>query len=344
VIPALRRIVGFGPHDLLRDPPPAGMQLVSCRNLLVHLRPDAQAQVIASLAAALEPGGHLLLGPGEAVPPGDLRFASVDGRARLYCRQQAAAPEHASPTAMAPPPAGRSLAVATGAARSRERRDQRLTAAQELLLDRYVPPSLLVDEAGQVVHSFGDAGAWLAPASGRPSLDLLDMVVEPLRAPLATAITEVRRTGRPLTLRGLLLGNGDALLQRLVVEAPPAGPDGHRSLLVSFDDRPEGPSWPDPVMRALVDTAADAVAVAAGPDRTLLALNPAMREALAAAAAAPPAEGDPLDQALACLLQKGAAPDLVPGTRTTPGGRTLTLTAVPDTDTLILRLALPTDA
>jgi two-component system CheB/CheR fusion protein len=342
-VPALRRIVGFATNDLLRDPPPTGKHLVSCRNLLVHLRPDAQAGVLAGLATSLEPGGHLLLGLDEAVPPGDLRFTSVDDRARLYRRRRAAGPAHASPAAAAPPRAGRSLAVATGAARSRERRDQRLTAAQELLLDRYVPPSLLVDEAGQVVHSFGDAGAWLAPASGHPGLDLLDMVVEPLRAPLAAAITEVRRTGLPLTLDRLPLGKGDAVLQRMVLEVPPAGPDGHRSLLVSFDDRPELPSRPDPVIRALVDTAPDAVAVAAGPDRALLALNSAMRDALAAAAVDPPGEGDPLDHVLACFRTQHAGPTLVPGSWTTPDGRTLELRTLPDTDTLILRLALPTD-
>jgi two-component system CheB/CheR fusion protein len=344
VIPALQRIVGFAPHDLLRDPPPTGMHLVSCRKLLVHLRPDAQNRLLASLAAALEPGGHLLLGVEETVPAGDGRFATVDEPARLF-RRRAATPERAGLAAAAPAPPARRLAVATGAPRSRERRDQRLTTVQELLLDRYVPPSLLVDEAGQVVHSFGDAGAWLAPASGRASLDLLNMVAEPLRAPLAGAITEVRRTGRPLTLTGLPLGHGDAVLQRLLVEAPPAGPDGHRSLLVSFDDRPEPVPGhgPDPVLRALIDTAPDAVAVAAGPDHTLTALNPAMRDALAAASATPPAEGDPLDHLLACLLPAGSERSgAVPASWTTRSGHSLNLTAVPDTDTLIVRLTLPT--
>ena len=238
--PAVRRAMTFSPHDLLREPPFSRLQLISCRNLLGYLEPEAQERVVLSFAACLVPGGHLLLGANETVAGHEESFARLDPAVPLYRRKRGAtAIDRGSMVATALPAPGPPLTVAPGRTAPRERRDLRLTMAHELLLDRYVPPSLLVDEAGQVIHCFGDAGAYLKPPRGRPSLAVLDMVKDPLRAPLASAINRVKRTGRPMTLARLALGAGPGapVLPRLVVEAPSGRQDGQRCLLVSFDDR-----------------------------------------------------------------------------------------------------------
>ncbi len=249
---AVRRTITFSRHDLLRDPPVARVQLISCRNLLGYLEPAARDRVLAGFADALLPGGHLLLGSDETAARHDASFAALDLDLPLYRKKRgAAASERGSLVGAALPPPGPPLTVGPGRQPSRERRDQRLTMAHERLLDRYVPPSLLVDEAGQVIHCFGDAGPYLETPRGRPSLAVLDMVKEPLRAPLASAINRVERTGRPITLARLALARGpDApLLPRLVVDVPCGRQDGQRCLLVSFDDRPvanDGPQAADP--------------------------------------------------------------------------------------------------
>ncbi len=238
--PAVRRLITFSPHDALREPPFTRLQLISCRRLASLLAPELRDHLLQGFAAALLPGGHLLLGSGETIADHEASFAPLDPAVPLYRKKRGAtALDRGSMVATALPAAGPPLTVAPGRTPPRERRDLRLTMAHELLLDRYVPPSLLVDEAGQVIHCFGDAGAYLKAPRGRPSLAVLDMVKDPLRAPLASAINRVKRTGRPITLAGLALDrNTDAaVLPRLVVEAPGGRPDGQRCLLVSFDDR-----------------------------------------------------------------------------------------------------------
>jgi two-component system CheB/CheR fusion protein len=238
--PAVRRLLTFSPHDVLREPPFTRLQLISCRNLASLLAAEMRDRLMEGFASALLPGGHLLLGSGETAAEHEASFAPLDPVVPLYRKKRgAAAVDRGSMVATALPAAGPTLTVAPGRTPPRERRDLRLTMAHELLLDRYVPPSLLVDEAGQVIHCFGDAGAYLQPPRGRPSLAVLDMVKDPLRAPLASAINRVKRTGRPITLAGLALGrSADApVLPRLVVEAPSGRPDSQRCLLVSFDDR-----------------------------------------------------------------------------------------------------------
>lgn len=50
-------------RDLLREPPPPGaFDLVLCRNVAIYFEPPAQEALYAKLAAALRPGGVLMLG------------------------------------------------------------------------------------------------------------------------------------------------------------------------------------------------------------------------------------------------------------------------------------------
>ncbi len=335
VVAPLRRMLTLAAHDLLHDPPLADRHLVSCRNLLTCLEISAQARVTASLADALLPGGHLLLGPDETPTGRAERFAPLDARARLYRCSAAAtgATGRTLPAGPATAPArSPGLAVAAAGPARSERRDQRLTMAQELLLDRYVPPSLLVDDAGQIIHSFGDAGPWLKPPRGRASLALLDMVVAALEAPLADAVAEARRTGRPVHRTDLPLAAPAAdtaaapVLRRLSVEAPLVRPDGQRCLLVSFDDRPDtGRTDADAAARsatlataleallaALPEPLALALAPPGGPLR-LVAANPPMRAALGLAPGNPP--DTPPDTALAAALAaRRLAVQPLPGT------------------------------
>ena len=53
-------------RDLLREPPPPGaFDLVLCRNVTIYFEPPAQRAVYVKLAAALGPGGVLMLGASE---------------------------------------------------------------------------------------------------------------------------------------------------------------------------------------------------------------------------------------------------------------------------------------
>jgi two-component system CheB/CheR fusion protein len=70
VTPELRASIVFVVQDVLADPPFSRVDLVSCRNLLIYLKPDAQVKVIALLRFALRPRGILLLGSSET--PGDI--------------------------------------------------------------------------------------------------------------------------------------------------------------------------------------------------------------------------------------------------------------------------------
>ena len=64
----LTRTIQYRRLNLVADsPPPGRYDLVMCRNVMLYLAPAMKARVFAGLAAALRPGGLLVLGAGETV-------------------------------------------------------------------------------------------------------------------------------------------------------------------------------------------------------------------------------------------------------------------------------------
>ncbi len=66
--PELVKMVTFRRMNLVSDqPPPGRFDIVLCRNVLLYLSTDTKGQVFPKLAAALNPGGTLVMGAGETV-------------------------------------------------------------------------------------------------------------------------------------------------------------------------------------------------------------------------------------------------------------------------------------
>ncbi|GAA0214635.1 CheR family methyltransferase [Halobaculum roseum] len=77
--------VAFEPYDLIRDGPKDDMDLVFCRNLLIYIDSEYKGRLFETLRDSLRPGGYLVLGKTETVPP-DMReeFEPVAKRSRIY--------------------------------------------------------------------------------------------------------------------------------------------------------------------------------------------------------------------------------------------------------------------
>ena len=84
VVPELRELVVFTTQDVLADPPFSRLDLVSCRNLLIYLRPEAQERVLLLFDFALREGGILFLGGAETVAGLDDRFEPISKTHRIY--------------------------------------------------------------------------------------------------------------------------------------------------------------------------------------------------------------------------------------------------------------------
>jgi two-component system CheB/CheR fusion protein len=80
----LRRAVIFGRHDLIQDAPISRIDLLVCRNTLMYLNSETQAQVLARFSFALREGGYLLLGKAEMLLAHASLFTATDLKRRVF--------------------------------------------------------------------------------------------------------------------------------------------------------------------------------------------------------------------------------------------------------------------
>lgn len=88
--PELRALVHVERHDLLSEPAPArGLQLITCRNVVIYFDRPSQEPLIRRFHDALAPGGFLVLGKVETLMGASRAlFTAVDHRNRIFRRQE----------------------------------------------------------------------------------------------------------------------------------------------------------------------------------------------------------------------------------------------------------------
>ncbi|MFE8584231.1 CheR family methyltransferase [Sphingomonas sp. NCPPB 2930] len=148
----IRDMIRFSNHSLVKDPPFSRIDLVSCRNLLIYFDDRLQQSVLPLLHYALRPGGYLFLGPSESVGRFDHLFPAIDGHARLFERSPG------SPSYPIDLPGGTSRSIRRRGERGE--RDHGAPMGEESLaarriVDRYAPPSMVVDQDGGILAAFG---------------------------------------------------------------------------------------------------------------------------------------------------------------------------------------------
>src|SRR5207249_4826600 len=108
--------------------------------------------------------------------------------------------------------------------------------AEKLLVERYAPPSVIINGRGDILHIHGRTGAYLEPAPGQPRLNILAMAREGLRPLLTTAIHRAAmREDEVVQEEVQVKTNGDSVRVNVVVQKIVA-PETVRGLLrVSFE-------------------------------------------------------------------------------------------------------------
>ena len=242
VVPDLRAVVVFTTQDVLADPPFSRLDLISCRNLLIYLQPEAQERVLLLLHFALREGGILMLGASEAVGRLDDRFEPISKKQRIYRQIGRSRPGEvdfpigSGEGARAIWPGGTHSAAVRGI----NARD----LTQRLLLERYAPASVLINRKHECLYYSGPTDRYLQVAEGEPGRDLLAMAREGLRSKLRAAIQKASREHAHATATGAQTSFGGST-PTVRVEVDPVQRDGEELLLVSFFDEPAREQRPD---------------------------------------------------------------------------------------------------
>jgi two-component system CheB/CheR fusion protein len=251
VVRELRETVVFTGQSLLADAPFSRLDLVSCRNLLIYLSPEAQRKILSLFHFALREGGVLFLGSSETVGGVSDRFEPISKKHRIYRHVGRSRPGDVEfPRGSSDPVRMPAKGIAQ---QTTHRRLGFGELSQRALLDAYAPASVLINAKHEGLYYFGSADRYLKIVSGEDTRDVLAMAREGLRAKLRSAIQRAKEDKARVTVTGAQVKR-DGCVIGVSIAALPVESDGEGLLLVSFIDDPA----PELRSAAPNETAADA--------------------------------------------------------------------------------------
>ncbi|MHC5066522.1 MAG: PAS domain S-box protein, partial [Planctomycetota bacterium] len=236
----VRELCVFAKHDLTKDPPFSNLDLISCRNVLIYFGPVLQKRVIPVFHYSLKPAGFLMLGASEAVGQFSDLFSLQERKHKIHTKKPASA-VHAFdfPT--------RNQTLSEGVALEKQRQLAAKPGATvkkevDLLLEKYSPAGVVVNQGLKVIQIRGDIGPYLKLAPGEVSVDVLKMAREGLLPPLRKALEEAQRSGQRARKDGLRVGgrtNGDPCEISVEVHPLKAHDGEERCFFVLFESSDE---------------------------------------------------------------------------------------------------------
>ena len=181
----LRDTIIFSLHNVLRDPPFAKLDLITCRNLLIYLDRDLQKHVIKLFHYALNPGGYLFLGSSESIDSSDL-FEAIDKKKSIYKKTESKLINKGFPRLPF-----RSSGVKRTFSEPSKRDIRQLPNIEEVhrkFIAPWLPPSVIVNSEYSVEHTLGGGEEYLTFVAGRPTQDIFKVVRKELRFELRSAL------------------------------------------------------------------------------------------------------------------------------------------------------------
>jgi two-component system CheB/CheR fusion protein len=208
--------------------------------MLIYLQQPAQEKVLSLFHFALNHGGMLFLGPSESLGHLSHDFETIDKNWRIYRKytdSRMAATSKVQSARIGPASAG-SRRQAANPVTPRPHGPARYSVTQLLgtydtLLEELMPPSLLVDDQGELVHSFSGATRFLKLRDGRQGLETFEMVDPELKMVLMGGLPRALNEPSAIVFKGVHIG-GDIFKVTIRRVQNKHGPSTH--VLISFQE------------------------------------------------------------------------------------------------------------
>ena len=275
VLPDLRGAVVFTVQDLLSDPPFSRLDLVSCRNLMICLGPEAQPKAVALFHFSLREGGFLLLGSAETISEADGRFRMVQKSAHLYRHVGAKRPGDLCLADAAPGPCWPRVARADRVP-APSRQASLAELCRQTVLDLHAPAAVLCDARHECLYLLGSTDGYLQMPPGQVTADLVAMARGALRPRLRAALVQAKQTAtRVVAPGGRVVRDGHHV--PFTLDVRPLQHEGEALLLVCFVDAPrlsrQGTAGKTPTHDAIRDPARPSVSRVTELEREVAALR-----------------------------------------------------------------------
>ena len=194
----LREMAIFAKHNIIKDPPFNNIDLVSCRNLLIYFEAPLQEKVMSFMHSSLNADGHLFLGSSEVLGNHARVFSEVDKRNKIYRNRSVARIIDINKfmvKELGYQPAIKSVGKSSNSLTEYKRlpATSALANFKDAILEDLVPPTLIINEVGEIVHIAGLVDQYIKLPKRQLSLHAMKMIDRQLYVPLSNVLTRVKR-------------------------------------------------------------------------------------------------------------------------------------------------------
>lgn len=230
----IREMVTFATQNVIMDPPFTKLDILLCRNLLIYLTQELQKKLMPLFHYSLNRDGVLFLGSAESVGTFTNLYAPISIKSRLFSRRDFLT---ANEPISFPPAFIPAMSGGTKELLMNKPAPNLQSLADQLLLQHFSPPAVLVNDKGDILYINGKTGKYLEPAAGKANWSIFSMAREGLRLDLGSSFQKALRHKETVTVRGLKVGtNGSEQTLDITVQ-PIDEPEAlHGMVLIVFTD------------------------------------------------------------------------------------------------------------
>ena len=212
----IREMVVFAPQNVIKDPPFTKLDILTCRNMLIYLEPQLQKKLMALFNYSLNPGGIMVLGTAETLGGHTEGFEELDGKLKFFRRTQTPL----LPELIDFPSSFHRVKRGTAKnAPSAKVVENVQVFADQILLQRFAPASVLVNGEGDIIYITGSTGKYLAPVAGKANWNIYAMARPGLCDALPAAFRKAMQSYDAVVVRNIKVGtNGGTQFLDLTVQ------------------------------------------------------------------------------------------------------------------------------
>jgi len=205
---SIRSMIVFARHNLLKDPPFSKIDLVSCRNLLIYLNTKAQQHVISTFYYSLVDSGYLFLGTSESLGHMSDGFSTIDSKNKIYRQVKGFRPKQPQNLGIVPDKDSRDdHKILTPYTRTAQNRSSLIEGLFEDIIPDYFPPSVIIDETHEVIHTINQVSKYISIPSGQASLNLIKMLPRELSIIVSSLIRRSDKQNTQVVVEDINIGN-----------------------------------------------------------------------------------------------------------------------------------------
>jgi two-component system CheB/CheR fusion protein len=191
---SVRNMCVFAVHNFLKDPPFGKMDFISCRNVLIYMEPYLQKKALTTFHYALNPKGFLLLGKSETTSGVPDLFVAAIKNDKLFSRKDTPG----SFVHVASQRVEQHFSNTKANHNSEQVRTDFQKTADDILLRKYTPAGVVVNEALDIVHFRGNTSSYLEQSAGKPTHNLIQLAKNGLAFELRNILHKIKKEIAPV--------------------------------------------------------------------------------------------------------------------------------------------------